>query len=50
MTSLTRTMGKGQQAFTVNMELGMLVRGGTRPGRVEEQFRRLIQDGQLRPV
>jgi phosphatidylserine/phosphatidylglycerophosphate/cardiolipin synthase-like enzyme len=39
-----------QQAFTVNMELGMLVRGGTMPGRVEEQFRRLIQDGQLRPV
>jgi len=37
-----------QQAFTVNMELGMLVRGGTMPGRVEEQFRRLIQDGQLR--
>jgi phosphatidylserine/phosphatidylglycerophosphate/cardiolipin synthase-like enzyme len=39
-----------QQAFTVNMELGMLVRGGTMPGRVEEQFRRLIQNGQLRPV
>jgi phosphatidylserine/phosphatidylglycerophosphate/cardiolipin synthase-like enzyme len=39
-----------QQAFTVNMELGMMVRGGTMPGRVEEQFRRLIQDGQLRPV
>jgi phosphatidylserine/phosphatidylglycerophosphate/cardiolipin synthase-like enzyme len=39
-----------QQAFTVNMELGMLVRGGTMPGRVEEQFRRLIQDGQLRQV
>jgi phosphatidylserine/phosphatidylglycerophosphate/cardiolipin synthase-like enzyme len=39
-----------QQAFTVNMELGMLVRGGTMPGRVEQQFRRLIQDGQLRQV
>jgi len=36
-----------QQAFTVNMELGMLVRGGTMPGRVEEQFRRLIHNGQL---
>lgn len=39
-----------QQAFTVNMELGMLARGGTMPGRVEEQFRRPIQDGQLRTV
>jgi phosphatidylserine/phosphatidylglycerophosphate/cardiolipin synthase-like enzyme len=39
-----------QQAFTVNMELGMLVRGGTMPGRVEEQFRRLIQDGVLKAV
>jgi phosphatidylserine/phosphatidylglycerophosphate/cardiolipin synthase-like enzyme len=39
-----------QQAFTVNMELGVLVRGGTMPGRVEEQFRRLIQSGVLEPV
>ena len=31
-----------QQAFTINMELGMLVRGGTMAGRVEEQFRELI--------
>lgn len=31
-----------QQAFTVNMELGMLVRGGTMPKRVEKQFERLI--------
>jgi len=28
----------------------MLLRGGAMPGRVEEQFRRLIQVGQLRPV
>ena len=27
-----------QQAFTINMELGMLVCGGTMPRRVEEQF------------
>ncbi|MEI6415656.1 MAG: DISARM system phospholipase D-like protein DrmC, partial [Pseudomonadota bacterium] len=27
-----------QQAFTLNMELGMLVRGGTIPDRVEQQF------------
>lgn len=31
-----------QQAFTINMELGMLVRGGTMPSRVEQQFERLI--------
>jgi phosphatidylserine/phosphatidylglycerophosphate/cardiolipin synthase-like enzyme len=36
-----------QQAFTINMELGMLVRGGTMPRRVEQQFGRLILDAQL---
>lgn len=39
-----------QQAFTINMELGMLVRGGTMPKRVEWQFDRLIQSGQLKQV
>jgi len=39
-----------QQAFTINMELGMLVRGGTIPSRVEQQFDLLIQNGQLTPV
>jgi phosphatidylserine/phosphatidylglycerophosphate/cardiolipin synthase-like enzyme len=39
-----------QQAFTINMELGMLVRGGTMPGRVEKQFLQLIQSGQLQNV
>jgi phosphatidylserine/phosphatidylglycerophosphate/cardiolipin synthase-like enzyme len=39
-----------QQAFTINMELGMLVRGGMMPGRVEEQFEKLIQSEQLKPV
>lgn len=39
-----------QQAFTINMELGMLVRSGTMPRRVEEQFDRLAQTGHLRPV
>jgi len=39
-----------QQAFTINMELGMLVRGGTMPYRVEQQFDRLIQSGQLKPI
>jgi phosphatidylserine/phosphatidylglycerophosphate/cardiolipin synthase-like enzyme len=37
-----------QQAFTINMELGMLVRGGMMPQRVEQQFDRLIQNGQLK--
>jgi phosphatidylserine/phosphatidylglycerophosphate/cardiolipin synthase-like enzyme len=36
-----------QQAFTINMELGMLVRGGTMPKRVEQQFDRLIHQGIL---
>lgn len=39
-----------QQAFTINMEMGMLVRGGTIPKRVEQQFDRLIQNGQLKQV
>jgi phosphatidylserine/phosphatidylglycerophosphate/cardiolipin synthase-like enzyme len=37
-----------QQAFTINMELGMLIRGGTMPNRVEQQFHQLIQNGQLK--
>lgn len=36
-----------QQAFTINMELGMLARGGTMPRRVEKQCERLIYDGVL---
>jgi len=39
-----------KQAFTINMELGMLVRGGTMPSRVEQQFDWLIQCGQLKKV
>ena len=39
-----------QQAFTINMELGMLVRGGTMPSRVEQQFDRLIQVKTLEKV
>ena len=39
-----------QQAFMINMELGMLVRGGTIPSRVEQQFDRLIQSAQLKEV
>lgn len=39
-----------QQAFTINMELGMLVRGGPMAGRVEQQFDQLIQSGQLRSL
>jgi phosphatidylserine/phosphatidylglycerophosphate/cardiolipin synthase-like enzyme len=39
-----------QQAFTINMELGMLIRGGTMPSQVEQQFEYLIRNGQLRSV
>jgi len=39
-----------QQAFTINMELGMLVRGGSMPSRVEKQFERLIEVGKLKEV
>ncbi len=39
-----------QQAFTINMELGMLVRGGTMPSRVEQQFEQLIQSEDLRKL
>ena len=39
-----------QQAFTINMELGILVRGGTLPIQVEQQFEQLIQNGQLKQV
>lgn len=38
------------QAFTINMELGMLVRGGTMPKRVEQQFKRLTESGQLKRI
>ena len=36
-----------EYAFTVNMELGLLVTGGPLPGQVEEQFDRLIGMGVL---
>jgi phosphatidylserine/phosphatidylglycerophosphate/cardiolipin synthase-like enzyme len=39
-----------QQAFTINMELGTLVRGGSLPQKVEQQFERLIQAGELMKV
>lgn len=39
-----------QQAFTLNMELGILLRGGVEPYRVEQQFEQLIGTGQLKRV
>jgi phosphatidylserine/phosphatidylglycerophosphate/cardiolipin synthase-like enzyme len=39
-----------EYAFTVNMELGLLVTGGPLPGQVEEQFDRLIGMGVLERV
>lgn len=38
------------QAFTINMELGILVRGGTAPRLVEQQFDRLVLTGDLKQV
>ena len=34
-------------AFSLNMELGVLIRGGILPGNVSEHFKRLIEDGVL---
>jgi phosphatidylserine/phosphatidylglycerophosphate/cardiolipin synthase-like enzyme len=39
-----------QQAFTINMELGMLVRGGMMPRKVEQQFDQLILNEYLRKI
>ena len=36
-----------RQAFTINMELGILVRGGSMPGRIEDHFARMIESGIL---
>lgn len=36
-----------EYAFTINMELGLLVTGGKLPGEVERHFERLIADGTL---
>ncbi|MEJ7637276.1 MAG: phospholipase D-like domain-containing protein [Singulisphaera sp.] len=38
------------QAFTINMELGMLVKGGTLARRVEQQFDQLVHAGHLREI
>ena len=39
-----------QQAFTVNMELGVLIRGGSMAARVEQLFDELVGHGQLQLV
>jgi len=39
-----------EQAFTINMELGLLLTGGLLPGQVEAQFDRLIEMGTLEKV
>jgi phosphatidylserine/phosphatidylglycerophosphate/cardiolipin synthase-like enzyme len=39
-----------EQAFTINMELGLLLTGGLLPGQVEQQFERLIGTGVLERV
>ena len=39
-----------EYAFTINMELGVLVTGGKLPAQVQEHFERLIATGNLSPV
>lgn len=39
-----------EYAFTINMELGLLVTGGKLPGQVERHFERLIEAGELAKV
>jgi len=39
-----------EYAFTINMELGLLVTGGKMPGQVERHLERLIEGGSLLPV
>lgn len=39
-----------QQAFTINMELGVLVRGGSMPRSVQKQFDLLIKSGKLKEL
>ena len=36
-----------EYAFSINMELGVLITGGALPGRVERHFDSIIQDGRL---
>jgi phosphatidylserine/phosphatidylglycerophosphate/cardiolipin synthase-like enzyme len=39
-----------EYAFSINMELGLLLTGGKLPGQVERHFQQLIDDGELLPV
>jgi phosphatidylserine/phosphatidylglycerophosphate/cardiolipin synthase-like enzyme len=39
-----------QQAFSINMELGVLVRGGSIPSYVDGLFRHLIESKQLQQI
>ena len=39
-----------EYAFTINMELGTLIRGGQLPAQVEANFAALIAQGVLEPV
>ena len=36
-----------EQAFSINMELGVLITGGTTPAQVEAHFGRMIESGTL---
>jgi phosphatidylserine/phosphatidylglycerophosphate/cardiolipin synthase-like enzyme len=49
-TLLISSANLTEYAMTLNMELGVLIRGGELPARVEQHFERLIQTGVLRRV
>jgi phosphatidylserine/phosphatidylglycerophosphate/cardiolipin synthase-like enzyme len=49
-TCLVTSANLTGQAVDVNMELGLLVRGGPVPARLSRHFRQLMVDGVLKPV
>ena len=39
-----------EYAFTINMELGLLITGGKLPGQIDKHFERLIENGTFAKV
>ena len=49
-TVLVSSANLTEYALNLNMELGLLIRGGDLPGRVVGHLRRLVREGVLVPV
>jgi phosphatidylserine/phosphatidylglycerophosphate/cardiolipin synthase-like enzyme len=49
-TLLISSANLTEYAMTLNMELGVLIRGGELPSRIQQHFERLIETRILRPV